>query len=100
MILCEANIVIGFFSFLFFWLSKPSAAYSSRLTSDILTSTSGFFYMYVKLCYVFQLCFSSWDILLSVGPLLYVKILLFLKTGKEKADIEPTSRDGVNAVQT
>lgn len=52
-----------------FWLGKPSGAYSYRLTSDILKSTSGFFYMYIKLCYVFYCVFGSWDILLLVGPL-------------------------------
>lgn len=71
MILCEANILLFsfFFFFVFFWLGKPSAAYSSRLTSDILTSTSGFFLHVYQVVLCILLCFSSWDILLLAGPL-------------------------------
>lgn len=63
MILREANILLMWclllFYFYFFFpprLGKPSAAYSSRLTSDILTSTSGFFYMYIELCFMYFNC--------------------------------------------
>lgn len=61
MILCEANIMLMWCLLLFFIFfpprpGKPSAAYSSRLTSDILTSTSGFFYMYIELCFMYFNC--------------------------------------------
>lgn len=72
--------LISCFYLFFFWLGKLLAAYSSKLTSEILTSTSGFFYMYIKLCYVFYCVFSSWDILLQVGPLVFCFSFIFNRT--------------------